>query len=79
MKEVLRGVFREDLYFRLNVVAFEIPPLCLRAIVRFAQEFNKPIPDIDPAAGAMLERYQKKADPPSRLATGGGSASRLGD
>jgi two-component system response regulator AtoC len=67
-KEVRRGAFREDLYFRLNVVAFEIPPLrkrvedimplCRRAIVRFAHEFNKPIPDIDPAARAMLERYQ---------------------
>jgi len=67
-KEVKRGAFREDLYFRLNVVSFEIPPLrkrvedilplCQRAIVRFAQEFSKPIPDIDPAARAMLERYQ---------------------
>jgi two-component system, NtrC family, response regulator AtoC len=67
-KEVKRGAFREDLYFRLNVVAFEIPPLrkrvedilplCHRSIVRFAQEFSKPIPDIDPAASAMLERYQ---------------------
>ena len=67
-KEVKRGAFREDLYFRLNVVAFEIPllrkrvedilPLCQRSIVRFAQEFTKPIPDIDPAARAMLERYQ---------------------
>jgi two-component system response regulator AtoC len=67
-KDVMRGAFREDLYFRLNVVAFEIPPLrkrvedilplCQRAIVRFAQEFSKPIPDIDPAARAMLERYQ---------------------
>jgi len=67
-REVGRGAFREDLYFRLNVVAFEIPPLrkrvedilplCRRAIVRFAQEFSKPIPDIDPAARAMLERYQ---------------------
>ena len=67
-KEVQRGAFREDLYFRLNVVAFEIPPLrkrvedilplCQRSIVRFAQEFSKPIPDIDPAARGMLERYQ---------------------
>ena len=66
-KEVGRGAFREDLYFRLNVVAFELPPLrkrvedilplCQRAIVRFAQEFGKPVPDLDPEARTMLERY----------------------
>ena len=66
-KEVARGTFREDLYFRLNVVAFELPPLrkrvedilplCQRAIVRFAQEFGKPVPDLDPEARALLERY----------------------
>jgi two-component system response regulator AtoC len=66
-KDVERGAFREDLYFRLNVVAFEIPPLrkrvedilplCQRTIVRFAQEFGKPVPQLDPEARAMLERY----------------------
>lgn len=67
-KDVERGIFREDLYFRLNVVAFEIPPLrrrvedilplCRRAIVRFAHEFNKPIPEWDSETSALLERYQ---------------------
>ena len=66
-KEVERGAFREDLYFRLNVVAFEIPPLrkrgedvlplCRRALVRFAQEFGKPVPELDSEACALLERY----------------------
>jgi len=66
-KDVERGIFREDLYFRLNVVAFEVPPLrkrvedilplCRRAIVRFAHEFNKPIPEWDSETAALLERY----------------------
>ncbi|MDO9119092.1 MAG: sigma-54 dependent transcriptional regulator [Nitrospira sp.] len=66
-KEVGRGAFREDLYFRLNVVAFELPPLrsrgedivplCQRALVRFAQEFGKPVPEMDPEARTLLERY----------------------
>jgi two-component system, NtrC family, response regulator AtoC len=67
-KDVERGAFREDLYFRLNVVAFEIPPLrkrvedilplCQRTIMRFAQEFGKPVPELDEEARTMLERYQ---------------------
>jgi two-component system response regulator AtoC len=66
-KEVGRGMFREDLYFRLHVVAFELPPLrkriedivplSQRAIVRFAQEFGKPVPDFDPETRVMLEQY----------------------
>lgn len=67
-KDVERGVFREDLYFRLNVVTFEIPPLrqrmediiplCQRTIMRFAREFGKPVPDLDAEARLILERYQ---------------------
>jgi len=66
-KEVGRGAFREDLYFRLNVVSFELPPLrnrvedifplCQRALVRFAQEFGKQVPELDPEARTLLERY----------------------
>lgn len=66
-KEVGRGTFREDLYFRLNVVSFELPPLrkrvedilplSRRALVRFAQEFGKEVPALDPEACAILERY----------------------
>lgn len=67
-KDVERGVFREDLYFRLNVVTFEIPPLrkrfedilplCQRTIMRFAHEFSKPVPELDAEARSLLERYQ---------------------
>ena len=42
-KRVAEGVFREDLYFRLNVIAVEMPPLRSRDgdLIRFAEHYEK--------------------------------------
>ena len=42
-KRVADGLFREDLYFRLNVIAVEMPPLRARGedVVRFAEHYEK--------------------------------------
>jgi NtrC-family two-component system response regulator AlgB len=42
-KRVAEGAFREDLYFRLNVIAVEMPPLRARSedLVRFAQHYAR--------------------------------------
>ncbi|HZF01238.1 MAG TPA: sigma-54 dependent transcriptional regulator [Methylomirabilota bacterium] len=42
-KRVADGLFREDLYFRLNVIAVEMPPLRQRDadLIRFAEHYTK--------------------------------------
>jgi two-component system response regulator AtoC len=67
-QEVRRGAFREDLYYRLNVMQIHIPPLrdrredipilSQRYLAHFNRKFNKSLQGIHPDFLARLERHE---------------------
>jgi DNA-binding NtrC family response regulator len=66
-KAISRGAFREDLFFRLNVVDIEVPPLRSRKedilplanhfLRVFNGEFKKKVQGFDPRAVKLLKNY----------------------
>jgi two-component system nitrogen regulation response regulator NtrX len=66
-EEIEKGTFRADLFFRLNVIPFEVPPLRERLEdvprliehfnQRFAKAYGRKLKKFEPEAIEMMQRY----------------------
>ena len=64
---VKKGVFREDLFYRINVITIDIPPLRERGgdillfvqhfAIKFAKEFGRTVPRFSDSVLQVLKRY----------------------
>jgi transcriptional regulator with AAA-type ATPase domain len=67
-EEIERGNFRKDLFYRLNVIRFDLPPLRQRTddiplladhfLKKYAKEMNKPVSNLSQAALDLLLSYE---------------------